>query len=59
MPDGETTQVIDLNGSDFKCSVDRDGSGAISANELANVAVGGIRLGIDLAIKVWYQIINK
>jgi len=33
-------------------SVDRDGSGAISANELANVAVGGIRLGIDLAIKL-------
>jgi Ca2+-binding EF-hand superfamily protein len=33
-------------------SVDRDGSGTISANELANVAVGGIRLGIDLAIKL-------
>jgi Ca2+-binding EF-hand superfamily protein len=33
-------------------SVDRDRSGAISANELANVAVGGIRLGIELAIKV-------
>lgn len=33
-------------------SVDRDRSGAISANELANVAVGGIRLGIDLAIKL-------
>jgi Ca2+-binding EF-hand superfamily protein len=33
-------------------SVDKDRSGDISANELANVAVGGIRLGIDLAIKV-------
>ncbi|KAL6045091.1 RNP-1 like RNA-binding protein, Glycine-rich [Balamuthia mandrillaris] len=33
-------------------SMDRDGNGSISANELASVAVGGIRLGIELAIKL-------
>jgi len=32
--------------------VDRDGSGTITADELANVAIGGIRLGIDTAIKL-------
>ena len=33
-------------------SVDRDGSGTITSDELANVAIGGIRLGIDTAIRV-------
>ena len=32
--------------------MDRDGSGAISASELANVAIGGVRLGIEIAIKL-------
>jgi len=32
--------------------IDRDGSGAIAANELANVAVGGTVLGIDNGIKL-------
>jgi len=33
-------------------AVDKDRSGTISANELANVAVGGVRLGIETAIKL-------
>jgi len=33
-------------------SVDRDGSGTITSDELANVAIGGIRLVIDTAIKL-------
>jgi len=33
-------------------SMDRDNSGSISAAELANVAIGGIRLGIEVAIKL-------
>jgi len=33
-------------------SVDRDGSGTINAAELANVAIGGIRLGLETAIKL-------
>jgi len=32
--------------------VDRDGSGTITSDELANVAIGGLRLGIDTAIKL-------
>jgi len=32
--------------------MDRDGSGSISGSELANVAIGGIRLGIEIAIKL-------
>lgn len=32
--------------------MDRDGSGSISANELANVAVGGSVLGIENGMKV-------
>jgi len=33
-------------------SVDRDRSGSITADELANVAIGGVRLGIETAIKL-------
>jgi Ca2+-binding EF-hand superfamily protein len=33
-------------------SMDRDNSGSISANELANVAVGGSVLGIDNGMKL-------
>jgi len=33
-------------------SVDRDNSGTITADELANVALGGIRLGIETSIKL-------
>jgi len=33
-------------------SVDRDRSGSITANELANVAIGGIVIGIDIAVKL-------
>jgi Ca2+-binding EF-hand superfamily protein len=32
--------------------MDRDNSGSISANELANVAVGGSVLGIDNGMKL-------
>eukprot|EP01089_Gocevia_fonbrunei_P022224 TRINITY_DN8907_c0_g1_i1.p1 TRINITY_DN8907_c0_g1~~TRINITY_DN8907_c0_g1_i1.p1 ORF type:complete len:253 (+),score=51.99 TRINITY_DN8907_c0_g1_i1:94-852(+) len=33
-------------------SMDRDRSGSISANELANVAIGGMTLGLDIAVRL-------
>ncbi|KAL6068408.1 putative Far upstream element-binding protein 3 [Balamuthia mandrillaris] len=33
-------------------TMDRDGSGSITGNELANVAVGGTVLGMDIALKL-------
>ena len=46
-------RCVDVDVGALACrSMDRDNSGSISANELANVAVGGSVLGIDNGMKL-------